>query len=79
MPGALVMVAAIFAYGWGMLNLLELIAALAAHVVVGWLYLVLGTLVLPRCLVLPTATVNPFTPDSTSTASPNRQNTKDPF
>jgi hypothetical protein len=60
MPGALVMVGAIFAYGLGVLNLLEMIAIFAAHIAVGWAYLILGPLSLPRTPNLPPSTVNPF-------------------
>lgn len=46
-PGALLMCAAIFAYGFQQLNLIQLIAAWVLHVILGLLYL----LVSPFCLI----------------------------
>jgi hypothetical protein len=62
MPGAVLMLAAILAYGWGMLNLLEEIGFFLGHFVLGWAYLVLSTLSLTRSPAVPPPTVNPFTP-----------------
>ena len=46
MPGALLMCAAIFLYGWGALDLVRLAVAAAVHLVVGWVYLIRQPLVL---------------------------------
>ena len=59
MPGALFMCAAIVWYGWGGLGLVGLVLAGAAHFVVGWVYLLAGSLRLPRHPVAG-AKENPF-------------------
>ena len=48
MPGALLMCGAILLYGWGALDLVRLAAAGAAHLVIGWVYLIVSPLCLPR-------------------------------
>ena len=48
MPGAVFMIAGIFAYGIGVIDLMRLAAAFGAHFVIGWLYLLLALLKLPR-------------------------------
>jgi len=48
MPGALLLTAAILAYGLGALDLIQLAAAGAGHIVVGWLCLLANLLSLPR-------------------------------
>jgi hypothetical protein len=60
MPGALVMIAAILFYGFGVLDLVQLAAAVGAHLLASWVYLVWGVWVSPG--VLPSAAVpeNPF-------------------
>lgn len=60
MPGALLMGAAILLHGWGKLDLLGLAAAGAAHVVIGWLYLCVSPLRLPRQAEAIAAGRNPF-------------------
>lgn len=60
LPGALVMATAITVYDLGALDLIHMGFILGAHLVLGWVYLVLGPLFLPRH---PTATSrrgNPF-------------------
>ena len=59
MPGALWMCVGIILYGLGLLDLVRLAAASAAHLLAGWVYLLVSPLCLPR---LPTAAVkdNPF-------------------
>jgi hypothetical protein len=59
MPGALILGAAIFLYGWGALDLVKLAVAGAVHLFVGWVYLGVSPLCLPR---LPTMMLkeNPF-------------------
>ena len=59
MPGAVFMCAAIFLYGWGTLDLVQLAVAGAVHVVMGWVYLFASPFWLPR---QPAAVVkaNPF-------------------
>jgi hypothetical protein len=48
MPGALLLCAAIFLYGWGALDLVRLAVAAAVHVVMGWVYLFASPFWLPR-------------------------------
>jgi hypothetical protein len=57
MPGALLMTAAILAYGLGALDLIQLAVAAAGHIVLGWLYLLANLLSLPA---VPTTPTNPF-------------------
>jgi hypothetical protein len=59
MPGALFMAAVIFIYGLGWLDLVRLLIAAVMHVLVGWIYVVLGVLALPK-LALDSARTNPF-------------------
>jgi hypothetical protein len=59
MPGALLMCAAILTYGWGALDLVRLTLAGAVHLVVGWVYVVVSPLCLPRHPEA-TANINPF-------------------
>jgi hypothetical protein len=47
MPGALLMIAAILLYNSGLLDLVSLCFAFAAHFVLGWVYLFLSQLFLP--------------------------------
>ena len=48
MPGALLICAAVFLYGWGALDLLRLAVTGAVHLVLGWVYLFISPLCLPR-------------------------------
>ena len=48
MPGALLLCAAILLYGWGVLDAVRLAVTAAAHLVIGWIYLFLSPLCLPR-------------------------------
>jgi hypothetical protein len=59
MPGAFLMCAAILMHGWGALDLVRLAVAGALHLIVGWIYLVVSPLCLPRHQAT-TAKVNPF-------------------
>ncbi len=47
MPGALLMAAGIFLYGFGFLNLVSFVFVFAAHFVLGWIYLFVSLLFLP--------------------------------
>lgn len=48
MPGALLMAAGIFLYGFGALDLVQLGFIFAAHFVLGWIYLLVSLPFLPR-------------------------------
>jgi hypothetical protein len=60
MPGALVMIATIVAYGFGVLDLVQLAAAVVAHVLVGWVYAFWGAWVTPKVSVAAGPAKNPF-------------------
>jgi hypothetical protein len=60
MPGALLMLAAIFLYAWDVFGLVELAVALALHFVFGWFYLVAGPLRLPLHPAAAGVKENPF-------------------
>ncbi len=60
LPGALLASAAIFMYGSGAFGLIELSVAGAAHLLVGWFYLIAGPLQLPQHPDAAKAKANPF-------------------
>lgn len=60
MPGALFMVAVITFYGMGQLDVVRLLAAFSFHVLVGWGYVVLGTLAVRRFPSDLNLNANPF-------------------
>jgi hypothetical protein len=63
MPGALLMAAGIFLYGFGELDLVQLGFIFSAHFVLGWIYLFVSLLFLPRISeAKPKA--NPFKPSN---------------
>ena len=65
MPGALVMIAAIFFYGIGALDLVQLAATAGAHLVVSWVYLIRAVWVSPKLLSNAKTQENPFTSKAT--------------
>ena len=70
MPGALVLTAVLCCYGSGALDLIRLAAAGAAHLVIGWAYLIAGPL---RCPSQPAAAAvkeNPFTASAEPQSQP---------
>jgi len=60
MPGALLLSAAIWLYGSGAFGLVELAIAGAAHLVIGWVYLIASPLKLPLHAAFAVARENPF-------------------
>lgn len=60
MPGALLMTAAVCFYGLGQMDPPRFIAVFALHFVVGWVYLILGTLASPRLKAGFSRRTNPF-------------------
>lgn len=60
MPGALFMIGAIIFYGLGALDLVQLAAAIGAHLMIGWVYLFLGVLFAPRLPLASGTRRNPF-------------------
>jgi hypothetical protein len=61
MPGAGLMVAAVFLYGIGFLNLVSFSFIFGAHFVIGWIYLFVSLLFVPRAPA-PVIRGNPFRP-----------------
>lgn len=59
LPGALLMIAGIFLYDFGFLNLVSFSFVFAAHFVLSWLYLVFGLIFFPRTSAAPSKG-NPF-------------------
>jgi hypothetical protein len=59
-PGAIVQIVALGFYGLGRLDLIRFIAASAAHLVLGLVYLILGTMASPKCRLGPDLKNNPF-------------------
>jgi len=60
MPGALFMTITIFFYGLGVVDPIRLAVAAAAHLVMGWVYLLASPLTLPRHPAVPVEKENPF-------------------
>jgi hypothetical protein len=67
MPGALVMIATIVAYGFGVLDLVQLAAGVVAHFLVGWVYVFWGVWVTPKIAASAVPVKNPF---ATATEKP---------
>jgi len=62
MPGALIVSAAIVLYGLRMFDLVKFGLAFALHLLVGWIYIFVSPLFLPRNPEVPPAEKNPFVP-----------------
>jgi hypothetical protein len=79
MPGALLLVTTIIAYGLGWLDLVHLGVAMAAHFVVGWIYLVTGVLAVQRLSAYAERKSNPFAArvDPATTPEPKPQEPAD--
>ncbi|HEX4646975.1 MAG TPA: hypothetical protein VH598_15335 [Verrucomicrobiae bacterium] len=60
MPGALFLIAALLSYSFGWLDLIQLGAAFGLHFVIGWIYLFLGPMFLPRDPQTPKVKSDPF-------------------
>jgi len=60
MPGSLFLTVTIFFYGLGLVDPMRLAVAAAAHLVMGWLYLFVSPLRLPRHPAVPVLKRNPF-------------------
>ena len=60
MPGALLICLAIWMYGWGALDPVQLAVAGAAHLAMGWVYLVVGLVYSPLQPAEARAQKNPF-------------------
>jgi len=62
LPGALLLTAAVFLYGSGAFDLVQLAAAFAAHLAIGWIYLFAAPLCAPKLAAVAVAKGNPFVP-----------------
>lgn len=62
MPGALLLTAAVVFYTMGVLDLIQMSFAFGAHLVLGWIYLFISPLFLPRVLLVERR--NPFAANS---------------
>ena len=63
LPGALLMLAGISFYDFGALDLVGMMFLFAAHLVTGWVYLMLGVIAAPREVGETSARKNPFAAD----------------
>jgi len=72
MPGALVMIATIVAYGFGVLDLVQVAAGVLAHFLVGWVYVFWGAWVTPKISASAAVVKNPFVtaPEKSATKQP---------
>jgi hypothetical protein len=70
MPGALFLTGAIISYGLCAMDAIQFTVAVAAHFVVGWVYLAVSPLCLPRT-VTTVAPENPFAPPNSGTGNNN--------
>jgi len=62
MPGAVLLSAGILGYGLGMLDLIRLLVLFALHLVMGWVYLGISPIFVPRLPAITPPGVNPFAP-----------------
>jgi hypothetical protein len=77
MPGALLLTLAILFYGLGVLDLVQLAAAFAAHFVIGWIYLFAAPLFAPKLEILAAMKKNPFTGTTDAKTSEDSSPAKD--
>jgi len=68
MPGALLLTLGIFCYGLGLVDLIRLLLLFILHFVVGWIYLAISPVFVPRLPAILPRGINPFTP---ATPEPN--------
>ncbi len=66
LPGALLMAFAILAYDFGVFDLVRLAFVAVGHLLLGWIYLIISPLFLPRHPAAPAGPSNPFAPPSAS-------------
>jgi hypothetical protein len=60
MPGAGLLIVAISSYGLGVLDLVQLLAAYVAHFVIGWMYVLLAPVFVPKLESQAASVKNPF-------------------
>jgi len=74
MPGALLLTAAIFFYGLNLFDLIRLGFSTVLHFVIGWVYLFISPLFLPRRLAGMTGKANPFSIPATEAGTSGKPN-----
>lgn len=79
LPGTLWLVVSIFAFGLAWFGLIGLALAFAAHIVVGWVYIVGSILYLPRTAEVAVAGSNPFAAKPLDPAHPANAESANPF
>ncbi len=62
MPGSVLLSAGILGYGLGVMDLIRLLVLFALHLVMGWVYLGISPIFVPRLPAITPPGVNPFTP-----------------
>jgi hypothetical protein len=77
LPGALLMAAAIFCYGLGLLDLVQLVSLASAHLVIGWIYVLVCPFFAPKLVSPAVAKGNPFTVPAPETGSPGGKENRD--
>ena len=70
LPGALLMAAGIVLYGLGLIDLVQLLILWALHLILGWVYLFVSPLRLPRASDAAPARRNPFGESKPADANP---------
>jgi len=73
MPGALVMITAVVLYGLGVVDVVRFVLSWALHIVLGWVYVLLGTWATPKLSSSLGGKVNPFTGTAGAEESPKDQ------
>ncbi len=63
MPGALLLMGAIFFYSFGVMDLVQMVFVYGAHLALGWVYLFVSLFFLPPISAAAKAVRNPFTPN----------------
>ncbi len=62
MPGAVLLSGGIFCYGFGIVDLIRLLVLFVLHLLLGWVYLAISPLFVPRLPAIAPPGVNPFAP-----------------
>jgi hypothetical protein len=73
LPGALLMTLALLTYGFGILDLVKLAAAFAAHILCGWIFLFAAVGATPKISETAVPKANPFTPPANAAPAPPAQ------
>jgi hypothetical protein len=78
MPGALFMTAGVVACGLNLVDLIQLGSIAAMHIIIGWIYLFISPLFLPRPAGTTMPGTNPFS-DKTGSGCPGTEKNPNPF